>query len=249
MVRLLTNGDGGDAVACLPILRQLGGGDIVFTQGKNPRPFRGIAQMLIPLCKAQPYVRDAAWEDRPVNITHDACGFRPTHYKPTRTLAESQAYYLGLNDLDLQPWLTAPPNPRSANKVIVARTKRYNNPTFPWKKVFIQFRGRMLFVGVDDERHVLERVGGARIDHHRVRDFLEMASLIAGSDLLISNQSCPYWLAAGLGHPLIQETEMRRGIHDSQVPRLNSVFVKQGEFPWGNLPKKMVHPYPIDYQI
>lgn len=249
MVRLLTMGDGGDAIACLPILRQLGGGDLVMTQGRNPRSFRAIAQMLIPLFKSQPYVNDAVWEDAPQGITHDTSMFRPTHYKPTRTLAESQAAFIGVSGLDLSPWLEINPNPRSSGKIVIARTKRYNNNVFPWRKVLLTYRPKLLFLGLDEERFQLEHMTGFKIEHFRIKDFLEAAQIIAGSELLISNQSSPYWLAAGMGHPLVQETEMVRKIHDSQVPRVNSVFLKDSNFPFADLPKKVKWEYIPNYEI
>lgn len=248
MVRLLSNGDGGDAIACLPIIRQLGGGEFVFTQGKNPRPFRNIAHMLEPLFKVQPYISNVYWADKPTGISHDCCGFRPTHYRPNRTLAESQADYLGLLPLDLSPWLTVSPNPKSAGRIVISRTRRYNNPKFPWRTVFSRFKSKLLFIGLDEERHALERISGIRIEHHRVANFLDMASIIAGSDCFIGNQSSPYWLAAGMGHPLIQETENVRKIHDAKVPRPNAIYSEAGQFP-AILPQKVKWEYVPSYEI
>ncbi len=193
--------------------------------------------MLLPLLRSQKYIQSANWADRPTGATHQLIHWRKNFYRGTQPLYASQADSLGIKDLDPFPWLDIAPNPRSKGKIIVARTARYNNPKFPWREILPKYRYQILFVGMEEERRNLERVTGTRIEHYKIKNFLEMAELIAGSECLISNQTCAYWLAAGMGHPLIQETENIRRIHDSMVPRDNAFYSLDGEFP-STLPEK-----------
>lgn len=237
-------GDIGDAIAFLPVLRQLGGGDIVFSQGRNPRPFNKGAGLLIGLFEAQPYVHSAIWSQIPGVVDYNMDKFR-SHYKPNRTLSESQADYIGMKDLDMRPWLEAPPSPISLGKIVIARSKRYTNPSFPWRKVLMHFRNKLLFVGLDDERAQLERIVGWRIPHHKVADFYALASIIRGSDFFIGNQSSPGWLAMGMGHPMVQETSPKNN-KDSMVHRFNASFVMDGAFPFENLPHQREYHHAYD---
>lgn len=242
-VRIAHNGDGGDCIAALAVIRQLGGGTLVLTQGPNQRPFEAIGRMLIPLAKAQPYIDDCVWDHAPKHCGYELINWRKPCYKPNRTLAESQAEYLGVEGLDLSPWIKVESDPRSLGKIIIARTKRYNNPSFPWRIILNKYRTQVLFVGLDEERYQLERMVGWSIPHIRVQNFLEMAKIIAGSRCLIANQSSPGWLAMAMGHPIIQETENTRKIHDSRVFRENAIFWVGGTFPT-ELPHKVSWPEP-----
>ncbi len=250
MPTIVSSGDAGDVVAGMLIARHLEGSHLILTQGPPPhRPFRAMAQMLLPLLRSQPYIHSATWAERPTGATHELIHWRKQFYKPNQTLAQSQADSLGLKYLDHSPWLDIEPNPIANGKVIICRTKRYNNPRFPWRTVLQRFKNNHLFVGLDDERHQLEIMGGGvRIQHHRIKDFLEFARLIAGSECLITNQTCAWWLGAGMGHPVIQEQEMTRKIHDAVIDRPNLIYSKSGEFPI-TLPPKMKFDRVIDFQI
>jgi hypothetical protein len=248
MPRFVINGDNGDCIAAMPVIRQLGGAEVVFTQGRNPRHFRAGADMLKRLFESQPYITSVIWEDHPRNVTWDACGFR-VKYRPDRTLSESIGDYFGVAHPDLSPWLTdIPPDPKMNGRILVSRTQRYNNPRFPWRNILLKFRNRLTFIGLEPERHALERIVGFSLPHAKVNDFFALAQLIQGSDLLICNQSCPYWIAAGLGQPVLQETETVRKIHDSIVPRSNAIHYIGGVLDLNNLPNGRHVPV-IDFQI
>jgi len=231
-------GDIGDAIACLPVLRQLGGGEMVIANHpkhqESPGYYLAIKgakyEALRPLLAAQSYIAAVRYDESVEGITHDFADFR-RHYAPTHSLAEAQARHLGVSDLDLSPWLVADPDPRSAGRVIVARSPRYQNPDFPWRSIAQSLRGLMLFVGFAEEHRDFQRTAGIPVEHMPITDFLDLARLIAGSRLFIGNQSSPCWVAMGLGHPLLQETAGPNP--DSIVPRDNAVFFAGGQVDLG----------------
>jgi ADP-heptose:LPS heptosyltransferase len=62
------------------------------------------------------------------------------------------------------------------------------------------------------------------IEYHPTDNLLEATKIIAGSKMFIGNQSVLFWLAAGLGHKLIQETCHTLHTRNSIVPRENAFY-------------------------
>lgn len=163
---------------------------------------------LRPLLTAQPYIAGTNFEYCSKRVTHNLSTFRvDTQLKHGESLAHWQARHIGIDpdDLDLSPWLQVEPSKVSQGKVIIARSSRYHVQTFPWRHLVHQHAGKLLFVGLHDEHSAFQKSFGD-IPYVPVRDALEMAQLIAGADLFIGNQSCPCWIALGVGQNLIQET-------------------------------------------
>lgn len=221
-MRFLHSGCIGDTIAALPSIRQLGGGHLVMSQLGNKRILRGERYEFVrPLLEAQPYIKSVSWEEEPQDIDYDFTNFR-TLYKGDVSLAETQARYMGIEPLDESPWLSIDPDPRASGRIIVARSPRYQNYEFPWRQIAKRQMARLLFIGFADERTSLEARMGGRLDFVECKDALEMARLIAGSILFIGNQSSPYWIAAGLGKKLIQETYLPNP--DSRIERPNAIY-------------------------
>src|SRR5215470_7607255 len=136
MPHLVAGGDIGDAIATLPILRQLGGGKITLVPTPHPgaKDWRPGAMMLMPLFKAQSYVESVEWSfSEPASADYNVAHFRSMGcYSPFITLAESQARAIGIEELDLSPWLECHPSAHSRDLVVFARSKRYRNMRFPW---------------------------------------------------------------------------------------------------------------------
>lgn len=209
MIRLQHTGDLGDLIAGLPVLRALSGGEIVLTEPlpgrKGPREsLRGQRyETILPLLCVQDYVFDCEWQDKPLAITHDLSHFREMKELKNENLADWQARYLGVK-ISLEPWLTVPEtNPNG--QVIFARSRRYHNFFFPWDELCRKHKDA-IFVGLPAEHEALEAETERKIKYHPTKDLLELAELIAGAKLVISNQSCAFWVACGLGVPVIQET-------------------------------------------
>lgn len=228
-ITIYTNGCQGDLLASLPILRALEGGHIKVGNFEEPqwqhRNMEGERYEAIrPLLEIQPYIQSVKFEHRAAH-THDLANWRPKHRKD-RTLTESQADWLGLKDVDMSPWImNVKPSPITAGKVVVARSPRYQNPDwsmFTWPQFARDHGDKLVFIGLPEEHDAFCRVIQRQIPRLETRSLLDVAELIAGSLLFVGNQSCPCWIAMGLGHPMIQEVSPQ--VQDSIVRRPNARF-------------------------
>ena len=216
----------GDAIAALKTIQEFGGGHMVMTQHHNPRAIRGARyEYLKPLIAAQPYIKSVTWDEEAPDIDVDFTNFRTT-YEPQHSLAWTQARYVGLDLKNVDPWLSAKPNKAGAGRIVVARSSRYHNEHFPWKQIGEKYGSKLLFVGVDDEYENFQNVLGVKIDRHICGNALETAEIIAGASLFIGNQSSSFWIAAGLGKRLVQETW-------NTMP--DSMICREGCFYWREL--------------
>jgi hypothetical protein len=229
MPSLVVGGDIGDAIASLPILRQLGGGKLTLIPTPHPgaKDWRVGAELLMPLIAVQPYVEEVEWQDHEPVSDYNTAHFRlQGHYSPFVTLAESQARACGIEELDLSPWLYAHESAHSLHQVVFARSLRYRNPKFPWAQAVRKYGSASIFVGLQNEYQDFIRFG-IRMEHYRIRNFLDAAELISGCRMLVANQSCFGWIAMGLGKPLIQEGHEK--IHDSRCPREGNIYCHDGK--------------------
>jgi len=221
-------GDLGDIVASLAVIKQMGGGSLFITDRGDGRreSMKGARfEAIRPLLEAQPYLNLVGWMDDP-HTDHDFSDFRHDHV-PNEDLATWQGRHVGVKTC-LDPWLLAYRSPKSIGRVIVARSFRYQNQDFPWKRLVAQYRKQILFVGLPDEHRHFQIAAGAIVEYQPTRDLLEMAELIAGCDLFIGNQSCPFWIAAGLGVKLIQETYLQ--VQNSTIKRPNTKYFTRQPF-------------------
>lgn len=216
------SGDLGDIIAALPAVRQSGGGDLVIGQhpGSGTRETMTQARfdLIAPLLRQQPYLQEVRFGG--------ACGTqistfrRKSSRREGENLAQWQARHLGIERLDLSPWLTVDAQVKSG--VLMARSSRYWNPSFQWRKLREQ-HPQAVFIGTADEHRQFQQYTTREIRWQRTADFLELARLIAGCELFIGNQSAPFWIAAGLGVPILQET--CREHPDSVVARENAKYI------------------------
>ena len=229
------SGDIGDIIACLPAIRQLGGGhlwigDTVINSRARESMKGARYEALKPLLKAQEYIASVTWIEERIHpddkrIDHNFSNFRyGTPTCPFQNLAERQADFIGVYDLDQSPWLKVSPSHDSKNKFVIARSPRYHTSTFPWAKILEQVGDRGLFVGHSEEHDAFRQKFNTNIPFYSTSNLLELASIISGSVQFIGNQSAPMWVAMGLGHPLIQETLMYEA--NSMVPRSNAQYFK-----------------------
>lgn len=207
MKRFLHSGHIGDIIAFLPLMRKLGGGHLVITD-HNSTPqlmMEGFRyESIKPLLEQQDYITGVSFEKNVKNIDFDVTGFR--RYWGTGTIVEMQAKELGIEPC-IEKWLEVKPNLNLQGKIVCCRSTRYRNDSFPWLEIIDKIRDRAVFIGVHDEYGDFVTKFG-KIDRILVKNCLEIAEAIAASDLFIGNQSSPFWIAAGLHHPLIQETSI-----------------------------------------
>jgi len=222
-------GDIGDIIACLPIIRTFGRANLVITEkrGASRETMKGKRfKVLEPLLAEQPYIESVKWMNKPKNIDYDFSFFQRAGHKYGECLTDWQAKAIGVIDYSFEPWLHVSENVRATGRVVVARSSRYHNGLFPWERIRRVYGDKMLFVGLEDEHELFERENG-RIEYAPTEYLLELAELIAGADMFIGNQSCPMWIAFGLGKRIIQETWL--GGPNSCVPNANAIYTRTTE--------------------
>lgn len=226
----LHSGDLGDIIASLPVIRHFGGGKL-FICDHNPRllpamrPMKPRMHLIEPLLRKVPFIADVEFASKEPKADVNFMDFRRV-YRSNRTLSESQSDFVGAPVIGLDPWLNVDRSPASKGRIVVCRSPRYHNHKFPWQKIVSAHQKRILFCGLDDEHLDFSRRYG-QVEHVKTRTLLDLAELIAGSDMFIGNQSSPCWIAMAMGHPLIQESHAT--IHDSMVPRRNAQYVVDGK--------------------
>jgi hypothetical protein len=196
--------DNGDIIACLPSIRALGRGRITcFWKPEGSREnLRGDRfDALAPLLQSQPYVSEVTWTDAIPKTTHDFSTFRH-NYRVHENLAVQQARHIGV-EISLEPWLSVP-NPIETGVAVIARSSRYHNSQFPWRKILNAYSDK-IFVGLQQEWKEFQATFG-EIPYHETKDLLELARVIAGASVVVSNQTCAWWIAVGLGVTTIQES-------------------------------------------
>lgn len=197
------SGDLGDIVYAMDIIKNMGGGTVYLKSDSNCRePMTEKRFSVIePLLRSQAYVKDVRWWKDEI-VCFDFSDFRKEH-KPNLSLLESQRKYIGAPPIDPHfPWLMVQGN--GNGKIIVNRTERYNNQTFPWKRLVDLYGQHMIFLGLPDE-HIRFCNDFGKVQYEPTQNLFEAASWIAGSHCFIGNQSSLYSLAEGLKHRRICE--------------------------------------------
>lgn len=218
------SGDAGDALACLAVIRAMDGGDMIFfdRDGASRRSMKGERfEALKPLIEAQPYIGRCSWSDAIPQLDHDFSTFRHDH-KPGEDLLSWQARHVEVKPC-FDPWLMCRRSEKSIGRVVVARSNRYQNLEFPWRRLVATHRKKLLFVGLPDEHQSFQIANGCMVEYCPTRNLLELAEIINGCELFIGNQSCPFWIAAGLGVNLIQESF--RAALNSIIKRPNAQYL------------------------
>ena len=73
-----------------------------------------------------------------------------------------------------------------------------------WRRIMERYKNKAMFIGLPEEHDAFQREFGT-IEYRRTENILEVAELIAGSQMFVGNQSCPAWIAIGLAHPIGSE--------------------------------------------
>jgi hypothetical protein len=94
-----------------------------------------------------------------------------------------------------KPWLYAPLNQEFSNFVIISRSFRYRTPLIEYG--FLSSYQNLGFIGLPDEYEAMKN-SIPHLQHIKVYNALQMASIIAGCKLFIGNQSFPFAIAEAL---------------------------------------------------
>lgn len=245
-------GDVGDSVVTCGIISQITDGphDLILrksnvTKMRTPADVNRWHALVQPLFEAQPYIRECRVAQPNESAHWDSGGFRGSGlHSRSASLFYAQLSHLrryknvGHDITPDEPWFSVTGNPESNGRVIVARSGRYRNGAFPWQKVVDFYGDKILFVGLPHEWAEFSGMFGM-VEYRPVKNFLELAELIAGSELFIGNQSSPMTVAEGLKHPTIQETSTDPS--DCIYKRDNAQYCYNGQVTLPGLGKEDLH--------
>jgi hypothetical protein len=226
------SGTFGDLIYSLSVVKKMGGGDIeiamnniencVAQYGYRPDEVDPMHQgrftdkdfdLLLPLLLRQEYVNGVLkWRPGDADTDVDLDRFRAVLFRGFEgNYVEAYHRTFGIPfsaDVYNETWLEA--DPKTIAPVVINRTVRYRCPqgTGTWQNLLEQAQivNNGIFVGTLDEHEDFVKSTGFRVQYYPVKDFKELADVIAGADLFMGNQSAAYSVAMGLGKASVLET-------------------------------------------
>ena len=153
-----------------------------------------MAEMLVPLLLANEYIVNVyITDDKDCDCDYDLDRFRR---QPINLgMGNISRWYSNIINLPIdlhEAWLHV--YGQKNDRVVIARSERYNNPNLNYK--FLS-EYSPLFVGIEQEFEMMkEQI--PTLEYRPVNNFYEMAQVIKGSSLFISNQSLPYAIAEAM---------------------------------------------------
>jgi hypothetical protein len=190
-------------------------------------------EWLLPLLRRQSYISTVGkWYQGDVEPDVDLDKFRGTLFRGFEG-NYVQAYHIAfglpftMQDYDAT-WLEA--DAKTVAPIVVSRTKRYLDPDGDAKWANLVAETKLnesgVFVGTEQEHQDFERVTNCKIQYQPVNDFLELANIVAGADLVCANQNFVYSLAMGLGKATILETIKIKPLQNNECffPRTNCQY-------------------------
>jgi hypothetical protein len=197
-------GDLGDLILALPTIKAIGGGELYLFPDSNVRePFTlNRAYNIGNLLMHQSYIRSWTLLSQPVRDEFDY-DFREWRaaYNGSDNIAYSQAAHFGLPpSVCDEPWLTV--DPVTIAPVVVCRSHRYRQHDFPWLDIAERYRDEAMVLGIKSEFEELQYLYGFN-RYAPTPTMLEMARVIAGADLVVTNQTAAHAIAEGLKKPAV----------------------------------------------
>jgi hypothetical protein len=226
------SGTFGDLIYSLSVVKKMGGGhfdvaignieNCVAQYGYRPDEVDPMHQgrfterdfeLLYPLLRRQSYINTVTqWHPGDTEPDVDLDRFRGVLFRGFEG-NYVQAYHMtfGLlfnTEVLDETWLEA--DAKQVAPIVINRTFRYRCPdgTGAWQGLLEQANivSNGVFVGNKDEHEDFVKSTGFRVEYYPVKDFKELADVIAGADLFMGNQSAAYSIAMGLGKASVLET-------------------------------------------
>lgn len=194
----------GDLLYALPTVQAFGSGELKVCNRPWTKDILSRLGSVAPFLELQPCVASVSIYHNGEHIDHDLSTFRSGGLKYGDTIIERQARWVHARADISKPWLFAIPDQRTKGKIVVNRCDRWVGFNFPWRELVEAFGGDMVFLGLPHEHRDFIR-GFGHIDYLPTENLLEAASLIAGAELFMGNQSCPLAIAEGLHKRTIVE--------------------------------------------
>jgi hypothetical protein len=204
------SGNSGDIMYALPTIYALAGSgkahlhlvaNAPASYGKRHHPLGNVMlnekmiEMITPLLLAQEQISSCTTytADQPIDFDLDL--FRSYPLLLNRGNIARWYFYIYAINADLgKPWLKVDPDTSVNDRIVVARSHRYQAPGISY--TFLK-KYKTVFIGVEQEYRDMKKEV-PNIEYRPVKNFLDMAGLIAGSRLFIGNQSFPFSISEGL---------------------------------------------------
>lgn len=164
------------------------------------------AELLAPLLLQQPLFADCGiYEQQSVQYDLDLFREYPFDYRMSSCPRWYMLTYGVHADLS-KPWLSAPPDTSLNDTILIGRTLRARAPLIDYS--FLKKYPKLAFVGMDYEYQEMKKVI-PHLEYKPVKNFLELASYIAGCKFYVGNQSFPFSLAEAMKVKRVMEVYYR----------------------------------------
>jgi hypothetical protein len=217
------DGDLGDTLAAMAIMRELGGGDLVlYPTNTRERYSPRRVGVIAPLLECQHYIRSVRYADRAADDGIDLGAWR-FNYRSGLNLVDMYFSWIRKPHLDRdQPWLWCH-EPLHAADVVFCRSARYHGD-FPWRRAVTKYRGRSVFVGLPEEHQAFVAEFGD-VPYRATADLWEVARVVQAAKLVLVNQTCNFWVAEALKRPLCLEAANGNiGLRNCHWDRTGSIY-------------------------
>jgi hypothetical protein len=216
----------GDIIYALPIMKHFGGGEFYlhlnqidwigqYYYGAKPDPFHQGRMTLQDFdfmksfMHVQDYINKFDIMQPDTEITHNLDRFRPVFVGHPGNYVDIYANTFNITDkftvdrVRNTPWLTVDtPTTIAGKSIVINRTSRWTPHQLPKQWQTWQDAGMekdSVFVGLASEYQEFKKITGWDVPHHATENMLDLARVIAGSEMFIGNQSVALSLAIGLG--------------------------------------------------
>ncbi len=215
-ISFLHAGHIGDIINTLPILKEVSKThkcnlliqlEVPAPQVYNSHPAgkfflnKKIYDMLYPLLKRQTYINKIeVFNDQKVDIN-----FNLIRKLPINLLFDNARYgfHIAGVQVDLsKKFLEVEEHSNLKNKITILRSLRYQNPFISYS--FLEKYDNLYYIGTYEEYKSLKK-DLKNLEFYECKDFLEMASIIKSSKVLIGNSSLGIDIAEGLKVPRLLE--------------------------------------------
>lgn len=167
---------------------------------------------LQPLLERQSYIEQVStWQQGDAEPEVDLDSYRAVLYRSFEGNI-LQAYHktfdipFMMSDYD-NPWLEA--DARTVKPIVITRSARYRpaNGEDGWRSIIEtgMLKDNAIFVGTPAEYADFIQTFNVVVDYYPAKDFLDLANVIAGAELVVCNQGFTYSLAIGLGIATVLE--------------------------------------------
>jgi hypothetical protein len=152
-------------------------------------------ELIQPLLLHQPEINKCeAYSGQPIHYELDIFRKYPFDYR-MGSIARWYFIIYGINSDLGKSWLTVTPDTSVSDAIIVARSSRYHTPGISYS--FLKKYPRVVFVGLPAEYEEMKSAI-PNLEYKPVKNYFELAAVIAGGKFFIGNQSSPFAVAEGL---------------------------------------------------